>query len=123
MGAILYVISKLLRYLVMPFVFINNLYKEIKSIFSADGFEELNDSFLAKAILTDKLCNQEDAGLLTALFITEKSVHPFGNPLETISSVLGKNLLAGTLSEAGKAMCNILNEMQANHCINAIVNF
>ena len=82
----------------------------------------IDNKFLAKAILQDKYCNHEDWVLLTALFITEESTHKFGNPNETISSVLGKNFLAKTLTEQGYELCELLDDMQPNHVINSIDN-
>jgi hypothetical protein len=52
--------------------------------------------------------------------INIKSEHLFGNPDETISSVLGKNELKHTLTKLGKLIVWILNKIDFNHTKNAI---
>ena len=49
--------------------------------------------------------------------IVEKTSHPFGLQGETISSVLGKNILIYNLTNTGKVLVWILTE---KHCIDAI---
>ena len=49
--------------------------------------------------------------------IKEKTPHPFGLQGETISSVLGKNILKNNLTNAGKVLVWILTK---KHCIDAI---
>lgn len=44
----------------------------------------------------------------------------FGNELETISSVLGKNQLTNTLTKIGKALVWILDKIDKDHCLKAI---
>jgi len=46
--------------------------------------------------------------------------YPFGNIDETVSSVLGKNKVIGTLSPAGKWLDKILDWLDKDHSINAI---
>ena len=46
--------------------------------------------------------------------------YEFGHRDETISSVLGKNKRAGTLSKAGICLAYILDKLDNNHCINSI---
>jgi len=57
---------------------------------------------------------------LNAWLITNKSKYFFGSPDETISSVLGKNKRAGTLTRFGWIVDRILNKLDDNHSINAI---
>ena len=44
----------------------------------------------------------------------------FGNFEETISSVLGKNQLKGTLTRTGKALVWVLDKIDKNHCKKSI---
>jgi hypothetical protein len=46
--------------------------------------------------------------------------HRFGDIEETISSVLGKNQLTGTLTGLGKALVWILDKIDNNHAIKSI---
>ena len=49
--------------------------------------------------------------------IKEKTAHPFGLQGETISSVLGKNILTNNLTNTGKVLVWILGK---KHCLDAI---
>lgn len=46
--------------------------------------------------------------------------YKFGNPDETVSSVLGKNKRAGTLTKSGKFLDKILEWLDDGHSIDAI---
>lgn len=46
--------------------------------------------------------------------------YSFGNPDETVSGVLGKNKLSGSLTTFGKLLDNILEKLEKNHTILAI---
>ena len=122
MGFLLYITAKFLGLLAKPFQFFYHLFKEIKAELTLSNLKMIDSKFLAKAILEDKYCNHADTELLTALFITKDSVHHFGNPNETISSVLGKNLVAGTLTKKGYEICAILNDLQKDHVLISIDN-
>ncbi len=49
--------------------------------------------------------------------IKETLINPFGHKGETISSVLGKNILTNNLTNTGKVLVWILTK---KHCLNAI---
>ena len=55
-------------------------------------------------------------------FIPLTNLEPtlFGEKYETISSVLGKNSLKGTLSWTGRALCRFLHWLDKDHCENSI---
>ena len=46
--------------------------------------------------------------------------HQFGNPDETISFVLGKNIQTNTLSLVGKGLNFILDQLDKDHSIKSI---
>jgi 8-oxo-dGTP diphosphatase len=58
--------------------------------------------------------------LFDFLFLKTYSCHYFGNPDETISSVLGKNEREETLTNVGKVITWILNKIDYNHTKDAI---
>ena len=118
----LYLISIVLSFIVKPVKFFYHLYVQIKAFFTPANLKRIDNEFLAKAILQDKYCNHADAELLNALFLTKDSVHKFGNPNETISSVLGKNLVAGTLTKKGYEICALLNDLEKDHVLISIDN-
>lgn len=60
--------------------------------------------FIATAVNLDRFGNYEFRTLWNATLIRRDSVHRFGNFEETISSVLGKNQRAGTLSTTGRGL-------------------
>lgn len=70
----------------------------------------------------DQLGNVVCAKLFDVILIT-KDGHPFGNEDEVISSVIGKNERAGTLTFVGKMLNWLLNAIDKNHTIKAIENF
>lgn len=53
-------------------------------------------------------------------FLITNDGYKFGNPHETISSSLGKNVEGGTLTKWGKLLNNILDKIQPNHSIISI---
>jgi hypothetical protein len=59
------------------------------------------------------------SGLFNEILIKGKD-HQFGNPDETISSVLGKNLRNKKLTLLGRVLNAVLNRIDENHSINAI---
>ena len=69
----------------------------------------------------DKLGNTIMATLFNSILIKQNG-YQFGNVNETISSVIGKNLEAGTLTFLGKSLNALLNFIQKNHSINSIEN-
>ena len=75
--------------------------------------------FKSSAVNLDKFGNREFRTLFNKVFITDKG-HRFGNINETISSVLGKNQIVGTLTKYGKVLVWILDKIDNNHSIKSI---
>jgi len=72
------------------------------------------------AISIDQYGNGLCQHLFNQVLIKKTSVNKFGNIDETISSVLGKNKLAGTLTRLGKAVDKVLDILDPDHSIKAI---
>jgi hypothetical protein len=102
MGFILFIIAYTLY---LPLTVINFLIVENK-----------REYFKSSAITIDKLANREFRTLWNSLLITKEG-YLFGDINETISEVLGKNILKGTLSKTGKILVFILTK---KHCLDAI---
>ena len=66
-----------------------------------------------------KLLNLGYFNLFNNLLIKSNGVK-FGGKDETISSVIGKNLVANTLSPIGNLINSILNIFDPNHSVNSI---
>ncbi len=71
--------------------------------------------------VVDIFCNVMFDGLFNRTLITKNSKHKFGWQREWVSSVIGKNLQAGTLTKTGMAINKFLNLIQKDHAIKQIV--
>jgi len=104
-GFILFIIAKLLSYVLFPLGFIYSL------ITFRVG---LSNYFKRVAISID----QEGNVIMSVLFndiLRKAGGHRFGNPDETISSVLGVNKINNTLTLLGVFISYILNKIEKNH--------
>ena len=102
---ILFIIAYILF---LPLSFINFLFVRNKGYFKSS------------AINIDKFGNREFRTSLNKTLIHENSPFQFGNEIETISSVLGKNQRFGHLTKFGKIICKILDTIDKNHCEKSI---
>ncbi|MEO8534256.1 MAG: hypothetical protein ABI441_10910 [Flavobacterium sp.] len=73
--------------------------------------------FRDSGLTLDRLANREFRTLFDKTLI-QKDGYKFGNIEETISGVLGVNILKNKLSRTGKVLVWILSE---KHCIDAII--
>ena len=78
------------------------------------------DYFWRIAISLDQLGNVICAEPMNFLFIQSYSKYKFGNPDETISSVLGKNQLHDRLKPLGRSLVMLLGRLDENHSIKSI---
>lgn len=83
------------------------------------GFSRFSEFLWDCALSIDQTVNVLCRELFNDVFIKENG-YKFGNPDETISGVLGKNKLKGTLSKFGKILEWILDKIDKNHTINSI---
>lgn len=67
----------------------------------------------------DVFFNVIGADIMTDCLI-KKGGYKFGNPRETISSVIGKNDRAGTLTKTGVFIRCVLDKIEKDHCKDAI---
>lgn len=72
------------------------------------------------AVGIDQLGNVYCVDVFNWLWLRKHSTNRFGNPDETISSVLGKNKRTDTLSLCGKALARLLNAIEPNHVEDSI---
>ena len=73
--------------------------------------------FRSTALNLDIWGNKEFRTFWNNHLIKDKTTNPFGLENETISSVLGKNILTDNLTKQGKLLVWILTE---KHCLDAI---
>lgn len=82
-------------------------------------FSVMNDYARKEAFTMDIYANQSFDTLWNTL-LRKSGGYSFGKQGETISSALGKNKRDNTLSFLGKALCNLLDFIDENHCLDAI---
>jgi hypothetical protein len=77
--------------------------------------------FLELALALDNAGNVLMQHVLNdALLIRNENTYLFGNKMETISSVIGKNLVTLTLSPAGLMLNRLLHWIDKDHSLNSI---
>ena len=113
MGFLLFIISLILkRILELPMY----LFGSVVALYK----HEWNQYNTDLAIATDQYGNGLSKYLFNLVLIKKTGVHKFGNIDETISSVIGKNKVAGTLTWLGKFVDKILDLLEKDHSIKAI---
>jgi hypothetical protein len=115
MGFLLFIISLVLRRVLEPFMY---LYGSIVALYKGEWSQYNQDL----AISIDQYGNGLSRYLFNQVLLKKNPVHKFGNIDETISSVIGKNKIAGTLTWLGKIVDIMLELLDQNHSINAIDN-
>lgn len=116
LGYLFFILACILLLIVGPFGF---LFTFIKTIILWD-IKYLNNYYWNIALSLDQLGNVVMSGLFNAILINKYSEHLFGNPDETISSVLGKNFVGGTLTIVGWYLNMLLNKIEKDHTIKSI---
>jgi hypothetical protein len=71
------------------------------------------------AVSIDQLINKVCKELFNDILI-KKEGYSFGKVDETISSVLGRNVLRGTLSSTGKVLVKFIDLLDKDHCVKHI---
>lgn len=112
---VILVIAIILLYLLLPVV---ALFMIIKYLLTGNK-RMLSVWFYRTAKEIDIFANVNGSEFFDAIFITNGG-YRFGNPKETISSVIGKNQRYKTLSITGHLLRWMLDKIDYNHCINSI---
>jgi hypothetical protein len=116
-SSLLFLVALLLLITTAPLGFV---YALIKQTFVKQA-NSLSVYLLELALALDNLGNALMQHVLNdALLIKKEQTYYFGNKLETISSVLGKNSMTGTLSFLGLRLNVFLNWIDADHALNSI---
>ena len=109
------IIATTLLYLLLPIII---CFMVLKYIFTGNK-KMLAVWFYRTAREIDLFANVVGAEFWNAIFITDGG-YKFGNPKETISSVLGKNQRDKTLTLLGDALRWVLDRIDEDHCLNSI---
>ena len=114
---LLFCIAMILFFITAPFGF---LYAVIRQTL-AKSVNSLSVYFLELALAIDNAGNVLMQHVLNDLLLTKNPKrYFFGNKMETISSVIGKNLLLQTLSPMGLALNAFLHWLDKDHSLNSI---
>jgi len=108
----------LLKYLLIPAL----IFTLVVAFFKrkvGNGFLNISQYFREVAVSIDQLGNVVCSDLFDVMLI-KKGGYRFGNPDETISSVLGKNQKLNTLSKIGKVVNWILSKIEKDHSLISI---
>lgn len=114
---LLFLVASVLIVTTAPFGFLYAVIRQsvVKRLHSLSVY------FLELAIAVDNLGNALMQHVLNdALLVKNEKTYYFGNKLETISSVIGKNYVTGTLSFLGLRLNGFLHRIDANHALNSI---
>ena len=114
---LLFCIAMFLFLITAPFGFLYAVIRQscIKSVNSLTVY------FLELALAIDNAGNVLMQHVLNdLLLIKNEKTYLFGNKMETISSVIGKNLLSHTLSSTGLALNAFLHWLDKDHSLNSI---
>ena len=114
---LLFCIAMILFFITAPFGFLYAVIRQscIKSVNSLSVY------FLELALALDNAGNVLMQHLLNdALLIKNQNTYLFGNKMETISSVIGKNLITHTLSPVGVLLNSFLHWIDKDHSLNSI---
>ena len=119
MGTILFMISVVASIVLYPLGFIYSLLRLATSMRFSMWSKRFDQILKSTAVSVDKTGNVFMQELFNDVMI-KKIGYRFGQDDETISSVLGKNKVAGTLTKFGRAMSCFLDRIDPNHVENSI---
>lgn len=123
MGVLLWILSLILSLVLLPVGIIFGLIQAIyKKKFWKTGIPNIDKKFLKLATGIDIFGNVACVELFNAVLITKDSKYKFGKHGETISEVIGYNLVCGTLTRTGKLLNSILDFIEKDHSLKAIQN-
>jgi len=122
-GLLLFIIAIVLGSVLLPLGFVYMFINLLFTLSFKSCIKRYNDYLFAISYMIDLLANVVCAELFNDTLIKQFSGHKFGNIRETISYVLGKNLLAGTLTKKGKWLQEFLDKIDSNHCIESVEKY
>jgi len=117
---LLYIAIIILRFLLLPSIVVVLFVAFFRRKFS-QAVTNIGNYLFKIAYSIDQLGNVVCSELFNLTLIKyKKNSYKFGNPDETISSVLGKNKQRKTLTTLGKWLSKFLNFLDRNHVIKSI---
>lgn len=120
MGTILFITALTLSLIMYPigifYTLIKNLLEDPTTM---KALRDVDKQLKYIAVSIDATGNVVCGDLFNKILRKEGGAE-FGKRKETISSVLGKNQLTGTLTKAGRILAAILDFIQKDHCFRSI---
>jgi hypothetical protein len=113
MGILLFLLARLMQWILTPVFF-------IYAIIRLHNIKKISDYFHNVALSIDQLGNTMGGPIMNDVLIMDGG-HKFGNPDETISKVIGLNYPL-TLSWWGYALALLLNKIDPNHVQDAAIS-
>jgi len=111
-GLLLSIVSSILKWILQPIAFVFGCVISL----CKQEFGHYNQQLaISKDRQGNVLCQY-----LFNMLLRKRKGYKFGNGKETISSVIGKNKKANTLTMIGKMLDAVLDKFEKNHSINAI---
>ncbi|MGB0869458.1 MAG: hypothetical protein ACPGSD_07660 [Flavobacteriales bacterium] len=110
MGILLFIVASMFFILLMPIGLLAGILLKLS---------ETNSKAYDLALCIDQLANVMFQELFNKIFV-KGQYYAFGNPDETISSVLGKNKKLNTLTSFGRLIDRFLSKLDRNHTIKSI---
>lgn len=115
----LWIISIILKYVIAIFSIVINTIYFVGSIKWKTGRSRLADHLMNRAISNDQHGNVCHAKTFQYL-MTKPGGEKFGNPDDTISYVLGRNMCQGKLYILGKPIAKVLDLIEKDHLLISI---
>lgn len=115
MGIVLFLIARILQWLLTPLFF-------IYSILRYRNFKKISEYFHDVAFGIDQLGNVMGAPIMNDVLLKKNPAKLYGDPDETISNVTGVNYKAKTLTKFGLFLVWCLNSAEKNHVEKAADN-
>lgn len=121
---LLFIVAAVLIVALFPISIIFSIVKGIFRRRISDWYESMVTYWYDMAYALDKFGNVFIGPLFNTIMIkTAPQRLLFGNPYETISSCLGRNMIDNNLTILGKALCWVLDTLDEDLCIKAAKEF
>jgi hypothetical protein len=119
MGLLLFILSNILAIVLLPAGVVYGIVTAFWKHRFKTGVKGADRKFLTLATAIDKYGNVACAELLNATLIKKESPYRFGKIEQTISAVIGLNLLNNSLTRAGHVLDDMLDFFDEGHSIRA----
>lgn len=114
MGIILNIVASLIKWALLPVAFFVGA---IISLYKGEFLKWQKDLAISKDRYGNVLCKY-----WANVTLIKKDGYKFGNGKETISSVIGKNVVRQSLTKMGRFWNSVLDKLETQHSLKSIDN-